>query len=51
MDLCLSELWKQADDYYDATLVVPQEGEYQGKVILSYEDEMGNTYQLENLLP
>jgi hypothetical protein len=35
------------DDYYDATLVVPQEGEYQGKVILSYEDEMGNTYQLE----
>lgn len=35
------------DDYYDATLVAQQEGELQGKVILSYEDEMGNTYQLE----
>lgn len=35
------------DDYYDATLVAPQEGELQGKVILSYEDEMGNPYHLQ----
>lgn len=35
------------DDYYDATLVAQQEGELQGKVILSYEDEIGNPYQVE----
>ena len=35
------------DDYYDATLVPAQEGELPGKVILSYEDELGQPYQLE----
>ena len=35
------------DDYYDATLVPAQEGELPGKVIISYEDELGQPYQLE----
>lgn len=35
------------DDYYDCTLIPQQEGELSGKVILSYEDELGNPYQLE----
>jgi len=35
------------DDYYDATIIPRQEGELTGKVILTYEDELGNPYQLE----
>lgn len=35
------------DDYYDATLIPQQEGELSGKIILSYEDELGNPYQIE----
>lgn len=35
------------DDYYDATIIPQQEGELSGKVILTYEDELGNPYQLE----
>lgn len=46
-NLFIGTLEAGRDDYYDATLIPQQEGELSGKVILTYEDELGNPYQLE----
>lgn len=35
------------DDYYDATLIPAQPGQLKGKVILTFENELGDPYQLE----
>lgn len=45
--LFIGSLEAGKDDYYDATLVIQKEGKLKGKVILSYEDEMGQVFQME----
>lgn len=45
--LFIGNLEAGKDDYYDSTLIAQKEGPLKGKVVLSYEDELGQPFQVE----
>lgn len=46
-DIYIGNLESGKDDYYDVTVVVPQEGKFKGTIILEYDDETGQHFKIE----